>query len=466
MKLLPPHTLAGLLNTKAVVRELKSFCAIFVWKPLKRPTNRAGGQMTFEVAVLNRAGVAIAADSAVTTGFPGREKIFATANKIFTLSKVEPVGVMINGHVEHFGCPWEIIVKEFRSKLKARSFPTLRNYVDQFLAFASSARFLNASGQQVTVVVATMSAFAELNRRLDYANSRRNRSTIHQTLTEMLEHANQRAPIRSLDFVTDRKFHRTYGEVVDEVIETDDLVEGNVPQGCRSLFKKVVCASLTHQMPTRFNTGLIFTGFGADELFPKLYEVNVDGGVFGTVRSFDVKEHDVEKEGSIVTAFAQDDAVTAFMNGVDDQYRLFSNGMALHFLDRIVEEILVNHTQYTASEKMVVRRLVEGQIRNAYSDYLKELSDFSESEFTNKITEVLRAAPKETLVELAESLVSITSLRQRVTGALETVGGPVDVAVISKGDGFIWIKRKHYFTLEKNPHFNRNYFREVDNDRT
>ena len=27
----------------------------------------------------------------------------------------------------------------------------------------------------------------------------------------------------------------------------------------------------------------------------------------------------------------------------------------------------------------------------------------------------------------------------------ETVGGPIDVAIISKGDGFIWIKRKHYF---------------------
>ena len=30
------------------------------------------------------------------------------------------------------------------------------------------------------------------------------------------------------------------------------------------------------------------------------------------------------------------------------------------------------------------------------------------------------------------------------------MGGPVDVAVISKGDGFIWIKRKHYFSPELN----------------
>jgi hypothetical protein len=78
--------------------------------------------MTAEVAVLNKTGVAIAADSAVTTGFPGREKIFTTANKIFTLSKFEPVGIMINGHVEHFGCPWEVLIKDFRQRLGKKKF--------------------------------------------------------------------------------------------------------------------------------------------------------------------------------------------------------------------------------------------------------------------------------------------------------------------------------------------------------
>jgi hypothetical protein len=31
------------------------------------------------------------------------------------------------------------------------------------------------------------------------------------------------------------------------------------------------------------------------------------------------------------------------------------------------------------------------------------------------------------------------------------VGGAVDVAVISRGDGFVWLKRKHYFSQELNP---------------
>jgi len=48
--------------------------------------------------------------------------------------------------------------------------------------------------------------------------------------------------------------------------------------------------------------------------------------------------------------------------------------------------------------------------------------------------------------------------------ASETVGGPIDVAVISKGDGFIWIKRKHYFSPELNHHFFDNYYEGKKNE--
>ena len=57
-----------------------------------------------------------------------------------------------------------------------------------------------------------------------------------------------------------------------------------------------------------------------------------------------------------------------------------------------------------------------------------------------------------------ESLVSITSFKKQVSIGDKTVGGEIDVAVISKGDGLIWIKRKHYFEPSKNQHFFANYY--------
>ena len=58
---------------------------------------------------------------------------------------------------------------------------------------------------------------------------------------------------------------------------------------------------------------------------------------------------------------------------------------------------------------------------------------------------------------MAESLIYLTYLKRRITFAEESVGGAVDVAIISKGDGFVWIKRKLYFDSKLNEHFIDNY---------
>lgn len=55
---------------------------------------------------------------------------------------------------------------------------------------------------------------------------------------------------------------------------------------------------------------------------------------------------------------------------------------------------------------------------------------------------------------MAETLIQLTNFKLKFSSKdLETVGGPIDVAVISKGDGFVWVKRKHYFEPELNYQF-------------
>jgi len=66
---------------------------------------------------------------------------------------------------------------------------------------------------------------------------------------------------------------------------------------------------------------------------------------------------------------------------------------------------------------------------------------------------------KSELASMAETLVNMVSFRKQVTMEAETVGGPIDVLVITKGDGPVWIKRKHYFNPELNHHFFSNYLK-------
>ena len=59
--------------------------------------------MTAEIAVLNKNGVALAADSTVTATDRAGTKTFDTVNKVFTLSKVHPVAIMVFGNAEFMG---------------------------------------------------------------------------------------------------------------------------------------------------------------------------------------------------------------------------------------------------------------------------------------------------------------------------------------------------------------------------
>src|SRR5262249_30350548 len=87
-------------------------------------------EMTAEMAILNREAVALAADSAVTVSSHRGQKIWNTANKLFALSKFEPVGIMVYGHADLCGVPWETIIKCYREERYNQSFKTLPEYVD------------------------------------------------------------------------------------------------------------------------------------------------------------------------------------------------------------------------------------------------------------------------------------------------------------------------------------------------
>lgn len=70
-----------------------------------------------------------------------------------------------------------------------------------------------------------------------------------------------------------------------------------------------------------------------------------------------------------------------------------------------------------------------------------------------EIEDMVEFMPKPEMATMAEALVNLTSIKRRVSRGMETVRGPIDVAVISKAEGFVWVKRKHYFPDELNYRF-------------
>lgn len=91
--------------------------------------------MTAIVGILNRQGIAFAADSAATLTISSTHKITNHANKIFELSKFEPVGIAMYGNMDFMKMPWEQIIKMYRKKVSNMKFDTLEEYSNDFWTY-------------------------------------------------------------------------------------------------------------------------------------------------------------------------------------------------------------------------------------------------------------------------------------------------------------------------------------------
>jgi len=151
------------------------------------------------------------------------------------------------------------------------------------------------------------------------------------------------------------------------------------------------------------------------------------------------------------------------MEGIDPYLQRHIEGYLSEIFDKYPEIIVENIEKFNDNEKQQLMEKLKVASNKIFKDCNERIKIYKGKSYVDPIIRVVAMLPKDELAAMAESLVSLTSFKRKVTMETETVGGPIDVAVISKGDGFIWIKRKHYFKSELNPQFFANYYREVKN---
>ena len=131
-------------------------------------------------------------------------------------------------------------------------------------------------------------------------------------------------------------------------------------------------------------------------------------------------------------------------------------------IDRFVQSLpndianILAQNPVASSAASVVKNLNFGSVAD---NITQQITQEMYVTYTNTLLNTVASLDKEDMANMAESFISLTSLVRRMQPSEETVGGPVDVAVISKGDGFVWINRKHYFKPELNAPFFSNYFK-------
>jgi hypothetical protein len=431
--------------------------------------------MTAEIAIFNNGAIALAADSAVTWSVgDSRAKIYNTVNKLFTLSKYHPVGVMVYGSAELMGIPWESIIKMYRQEAGPQRYERLEEYADGFRAFlTNNERLFPKAGQRRHVQQITVAYFKRIKSDVDKrvkAQTKKNTPIADAEIeaivrTVVNEHLQGWETTPLLGSVTD-------ADVVASVAEYEESVNAAItavfeampiPAEARLELHRISGNLMARRRAFAPMAGVVIAGFGEYDVQPVLQETQVYGVALNQLRYEIRQTRKAAETGPTILPFAQSEMVSTFMEGVNPKVRQTVSEFLAKVMTELPAEILSVLAPHLSSLSADTLTNLETSLKGACANITHKLNqrvkDYTTTQHVLPIIRAVSALPKDQLAEMAESLVNLTSFRQKVSGETETVGGPIDVAVISKGDGFVWIKRKHYFKPELNQHFFANYYR-------
>lgn len=425
--------------------------------------------MTAEIAIMNANAIALAADSAVTINMVTvdgsvSQKIFTSANKLFELSMIHPVGVMIYQNSSFMGIPWETIIKVYRKELGDEKRDTLKEYADSFIEFLTGKK---TERELFPNEIQENRMYEEIRSYFDYVKtkiltetesriSKRKKITsknvedvVAETIKEQYEIWQDTENIPSIPESFNQEILERYSKEIDEIMK--EIFE-NLPISDDATIKlKEISSSLFSKYPEEMQTndysGIIIAGFGDKEYFPSIESYRFDSVVMGKIKYKEILSKKINFTGlsGFISPFAQREMVDTFMSGVDPSYRKtemkYIKGIFKNYTSLIVEKL----EKYDADEKNELAKILNSVNATIISEFDKRMNDYILGDYIQPITSMISELPIDELALMAESLVNLTSLKRKISNDAETVAGPIDVAVISKGDGFIWIKRKYYF---------------------
>ena len=411
--------------------------------------------MTLIVWVGNKDALAFAADSIGSVWY----KTFIV-NKLFEVSDNDPIWVAIAWSPDFMGVLLETIIKEFRKSIVNRREKSLFDYVNLFLEYIKSADYLDRISNEKLIEMIIVRFIQELAGAIELHvktafNDPKNLNASNETIQQL----SNRLTKSSEGLVTDalnRVLKKLQNEdpkifwvedtnknihiILDISKKHEDLLNSIFcPLGSENFttFRKIVILSLQKDsfLKTLMSySKLIFFGFGEQDFSPKVCTINLFQNLRETI--FYSEEERREVRWWFVEPYAQGEDVSTSILGIGDR--------TVERLEKILDKKLQNlekNNIITAGRDKVFQAIAESV-------------QIVRQEAQEPLIEAVSLLSKAELWKIAENFVGIGSMKKRINMGYETIWGPIDVAVVTKADGFVRIKRKFYF----DPDINYNYF--------
>ena len=412
--------------------------------------------MSTGVCIINRNGIALAADSAGT--FTGNKMFYNSMNKLFSLSRKYVYGAITYGSTCIYNTSIEQILKEFRIYLDERE------EIDDFFEILEEfANFIEYKNKYFKFDVSEKHDCESLIKALvvDWGNKIKSciggenpKEKIHNVLCEFQLNISNALKIDGYD-VSDyikesyiAEYENILNVVVPEIKEYPEEKEQ---------FWTMISSyfNLSLKRETDKSMGLFFAGYGKNDAFPKTIHIEVYTTVNGKLKYSVIKKFEESNQNADIIPLAQSDVILTFCKGISQYF--------INYIPQKIEEIIntkIDVLPESFSDKQ--KAFLKKHMISCKNDISSSINATIHSKNAKPILDSVQLIPLPEMALLAENLVNITSLKRTfaLDGNQQTVGGPTDVAVMSKGDGFVWIKRKLYFDKDINMDYqNRSSFK-------
>ena len=369
----------------------------------------------------------MAADSAVTT----YNKAYTGVNKLFRLSKNPPMGIMICGKAKFVDLPLETLIKEYSKKTDFKNLKDILNIKEDFLRYLREVTPIQSPYQMIEYDLDLFEYFIEKEQKESSKEEFENflysysRSKIFYFLNN------------------NSKFNAKIEKILLNITQDNPNITSN-------LLKKCFCNFLLGN-----STQIIIAGFNEEDMFPSYIAFNILGNLTEDIIWQD-GECQLNYNGEAIVPFAQKDVITTFLTGIDEHITYGFLNYFSKFIDEYLTKLKKSIQLININNENLPKALkeIENMKYKQINEFISNIIKMKEENYT-PILQSIESMPNKEIADMCESLIKITSLKRKISSDLESVGEPIDIAIITKGDGFIWKNNKNYSTIELNSQFMR-----------
>ncbi len=408
--------------------------------------------MITEVVVMNKTGIALAADSVISEySDRGHKKRGNTGSQLFSISDVQPVGVMVYNNASLLGIPWETIITVFRESLGDTCFPRLEEYGFALINFLkqhntmfpikAQQRYFLLNFQSVCIQVKNE---VELLCASSLVDDQRKATLcaeiVQQQLLKLsnLDDAEGLSEQQANEFVSE--LPEEISAVVSKVFEPWPLEQESIDQ------LKQIAKLLVYKLDceNEMNSGLVIAGFGQQEFFPVMQTLVVTGK-YCDVFKWKVSggERIDNTNQALIKAFPDNRVVSGFLTGRYPELCLQEQG-----LGRVVDALSTEFERLRTTLNDIKARKIPTEnllYQLSRGENLLAQYEFLVQSRVKEVLNILATRPIAELARIARSLAQLSLIEQKLSLKINSLAKHIDVALITKDDGFNWVNQSPQF---------------------